>query len=427
MSPISYASPGIVCTDHTVEVPLVHTDPQRASIEVFAREVVAADRAGLAQPTLLFLQGGPGGKATRPVPGASWLTRALREYRVILLDQRGTGRSTPATAQTLAGRSPQEQAAYLSHFRADSIVRDAEVVRRHLLGEEQWSVLGQSFGGFCALTYLSLAPQGLREVMITGGLPSLTATAEEVYRKAYPRVLAKNDAYYARYPGDIALARAVADHLAGNDVRLATDERLTPRRFQGMGITFGTASAFDSLHYLLEEAFVDGARGPELSETFLRGVESALSFATRPLYALLHEAIYAQGAATDWAAERVYQELAEFAVDGEGAFLFTGEMIYPFLFTEDPSLTPLLAAAELLARTDDWPALYDLDQLARNEVPVVAAVYHDDMYVDRDDSLATAAQIRGARTWVTNEFEHDGVREGEAVISRLLQMVRGMA
>jgi hypothetical protein len=56
--------------------------------------------------------------------------------------------------------------------RADSIVRDAELVRKVLVPlKGRWSILGQSFGGFCCLSYLSLAPEGLAEVLITGGLP----------------------------------------------------------------------------------------------------------------------------------------------------------------------------------------------------------------------------------------------------------------
>ena len=43
--------------------------------------------------------------------------------------------------------TPKEQADYLTHFRADSIVRDAEAIRLNL-GVEKWSILGQSFGGF---------------------------------------------------------------------------------------------------------------------------------------------------------------------------------------------------------------------------------------------------------------------------------------
>lgn len=66
-------------------------------------------------------------------------------------------------------------------------------------------------------------------------------------------------------------------------------------------------------------------------------------------------------------------------------------MVYPWQFEEDPALVPLRGAAEALAVRTDWPALYDLDRLAANEVPVVAAVYHDDMYVDREHALATAS------------------------------------
>lgn len=69
--------------------------------------------------------------------------------------------------------------------------------------------------------------------------------------------------------------------------------------------------------------------------------------------------------------------------------------------------------------------LYDPDRLAVNEVPVAAAVYHDDMYVDTEHSLATARSIRGLRAWVTNEFEHDGVRAGGSrVLDRLIAMSR---
>jgi hypothetical protein len=84
-------------------------------------------------------------------------------------------------------------------------------------------------------------------------------------------------------------------------------------------------------------------------------------------------------------------------------------------------------AAEALAARTDWPALYDLDRLAVNEVPVVAAVYHDDMYVDREHALAAAGAVRGLRTWVTDAYAHDGVRADAAVLDRLIAMSRGEA
>src|SRR3954452_14638604 len=160
----TYRTHGLVLTEHEFEVPLDHGRPGGSRTTVLAREVAAPD--GLDKPYLVYLQGGPGFEAPRPTrhptsPG--WLDRALREFRVLMLDQRGTGRSTPFGGH-LARRPPAEQAEYLTHFRADAIVHDAEHVRR-ALGVERWSVLGQSFGGFCATTYLSLAPEGLREAL----------------------------------------------------------------------------------------------------------------------------------------------------------------------------------------------------------------------------------------------------------------------
>lgn len=77
------------------------------------------------------------------------------------MDQRGTGLSTPVTAGTLVRKgNAVKQADYLTHFRADNIVRDCEAIRKCLTTEypeekKKWSVMGQSYGGFCSLTYLS--------------------------------------------------------------------------------------------------------------------------------------------------------------------------------------------------------------------------------------------------------------------------------
>ncbi|MGW1003026.1 alpha/beta fold hydrolase [Streptomyces sp. NPDC002520] len=421
-----YRHSGLVCVDHTLDVPLDHTRPDGPAISLFAREVVAEEHEHRDLPRLLWLQGGPGGRAERPNAAGAWLRRALQEYRVVLLDQRGTGRSTPADRTTLA--AVPDPAAHLTCFRADSIVRDAELLRRHLQGDRPWTVLGQSFGGFCALTYLSLAPEGLGQVFITGGLPTLTGNADDVYRAAYRRTLAHNERYFARYPGDQRIADAVAAHLTDHDVRLPGGERLTVRRFQTMGVNFGTASGFDTLHYLLETAFVAGAHGPALSDPFLRGIDATVSFAPRPLYAVLHESIYAQGGrATGWSAHRIRGEFPQFQATATGPLRFTGEMIYPWQFDEDPALVPLKDTAERLAHRTDWPAVYDMDRLAANEVPVVAAVYHDDMFVDREQSLETAGLVRSLRAWVSETHAHDGVKADPAVLDHLIAMAQGKA
>jgi pimeloyl-ACP methyl ester carboxylesterase len=426
MPEAAHRVPGLVLTDHRFAVPLNHDRPDGEQLGVFGREVVAAEKTDADLPWLLFLQGGPGLAALRPVSRSGWLARAVREYRVLLLDQRGTGLSTPATRQSLARLAgPAAQAEYLAHFRADAIVADAELIRRRVTGGTPWSVLGQSFGGFCLLHYLSVAADGVREAFITGGLAPLEATAEDVYRATYRRVRTKNAAYYARYPGDGALARRIADHLAGRDVLLPDGSPLTVQRFQQLGMAFGSTNGFEQVHYLLELAFTDG--GGALSDAFLAGVQAAVSFAANPLYALLHEPIYAQGAPTQWAAQRVRSEYPEFSPDAL-RLLFTGEMIYPWMFDVDPALAPLREAAHLLAERADWPRLYDPDVLRACDVPCAASIYADDMCVEREYAEATAAALPKLRVWLTNEFEHDGLRTSdERVLDRIIALARGLA
>ncbi|GAA4081480.1 alpha/beta fold hydrolase [Streptomyces shaanxiensis] len=430
----TYRQPGVVLTDRHFTVPLDHDAPAGETIELYAREVVASDKAHQDLPWLVYLQGGPGFGANRFVGKGAWLGRALKEYRVLLLDQRGTGHSTPANRQTLPLRGgPAAQADYLTHFRADAIVRDCEAIRPEVTGGAPWTVLGQSFGGFCTVNYLSTAPEGLTAAVITGGLPSLDAHADDVYRAAYPRIERKVAAHYARYPQDVERARSIADHLLANDVVLPNGYRLTAEAFQSLGIVLGGSEGSHRLHYLLEHAFVRTPQGPALSDAFQEEAQGLLSYASHPLYALVHEAIYGQDTRpTAWSAERVRAEFPQFdaakTLAGDGPLLFTGETIHPWMFDCDPSLRPLRETAELLAARTDWTPLYDSARLAANEVPVAAAVYHDDMYVDTAHSLATARAVRGLRTWVTDEFEHDGVRAGgPRVLDRLLALTRDEA
>jgi pimeloyl-ACP methyl ester carboxylesterase len=405
------AAAGLVLVEHSFELPLDHRDESGPQITVFAREV--ADPDGRDRPFLVYLQGGPGFEAPRPTgnpiaPG--WLACALSEFRVLMLDQRGTGRSTPVGA--LDGLTGEQQAEYLSHFRADSIVRDAEEIRR-ALGIEKWSVLGQSFGGFCATTYLSLAPEGLREVLITGGLPPIRRSPDEVYAKTYARVLDRNRRYFARYPEDRTRLSALRDRIEDHEVRLPQGDRLTWRRLRQLGSMLGMGDGAERLHYILEL--------PPESPAFVHDVENGLGFARNPIYAILHEACYGDGCATRWSAHRMLPERFE----AEG--LLTGEHVFPWMFEDYGALAPLREAADLLAERE-WGALYDPAALAANDVPAAAAIYAEDMYVEREFSEATGSEIRGLRSWVTNEYEHNGLRvDGGRILRRLLDLARGRA
>ena len=138
----SYNVPGLYVEDHSIDVPLdwrglepmllaVGNTMRRGampapiagapeSIKLFYRVVCAPDRINDDLPLLLFLQGGPGGESPRPLSPTSdgWIEEAVKHFRVVLPDQRGTGRSScegegrardggRLRCRTLAGGLPQ--------------------------------------------------------------------------------------------------------------------------------------------------------------------------------------------------------------------------------------------------------------------------------------------------------------------------------
>jgi pimeloyl-ACP methyl ester carboxylesterase len=407
---MTYRVPGAILTEREHTVPLDHAQSDGPQITVFTREVAAPD--GAARPYLVFLQGGPGFEAARPTsPPTGWMKRAIQHYRVLLLDQRGTGRSTPVGSE-IPGDSPEVQAAYLTHFRADSIVRDAEHIRQEL-GVERWSVLGQSFGGFTSMTYLSIAPEGLREALLTGGLSPIGRPVDDIYCATYRRLIERNRRYFERYPDDRVRVREILRRLDDDEVRLPSGDRLTGRRFRQLGLWLGDSAGFELLHHVIELPFG--------SLAFLHDAEAGVKFSRNPIYATLHESSYADGVATRWSAHRLMPD----EVGEEG--YFTAEHVFPWMWEDYAGLRPQRAAAGFLAE-HQWPALYDADRLRRNEVPVAATIYVNDLYVERDFAEETAATINGLRTWQTDEFEHNGLRaDGERVLGRLIDLVRGQA
>jgi pimeloyl-ACP methyl ester carboxylesterase len=398
----TYRTHGLVLTEHEFDVPVDHDRPDGSRITVFAREV--ADPDGLDKPYLLFLQGGPGFEAPRPTrhpSGPAWLDRALKDFRVLMLDQRGTGRSSPLGANATADE--------LVHYRADAVVRDAELVRQ-ALDVDRWSVLGQSFGGFCVTRYLSSAPEGLREAFLTGGLPAFQVPVDEVYATTFELAIERSRRFYERYPEDRERVRA----LMADPVRLASGDLLTPDRVRQLGLNLGMSDGAETLHYLLEL--------PPGSPAFRHDADDPLNFARDPIYHLLQEACWADGGATRWAAQRVRPE----AYEREPELLY-GEHMLASVYDDYAALRPLRDVAAALAE-HEWPRLYDFDVLASNEVPAAAAIYADDLYVPMRYSTESARRIRGLRPWITNEYEHNGLRaDGERILGRLIDLARGRA
>ncbi|QEM83738.1 alpha/beta fold hydrolase [Halomonas binhaiensis] len=417
--------PGLHLVDHRIEVPLDWSRPESGeTIEVFFREVCHINQRDADLPLLVYLQGGPGGKSPRPSEnGPGWLLEAVKHFRVILPDQRGTGRSSRITATTMAAfDSPEAGADYLACFDTHAIIADLEHIRNEVYGGVSWQTLGQSYGGFLTLSYLSWAPQGLERCLVTGGIPSLTPDADKVYRLTYQRVLRKMSAFRANFPEDGPKLDAIADFIQQHQPRLPNGDPLTVRRFQTLGMLLGMGDGAERLHWLLEEAFTDDSQ-QELNHHFLVEVMHHTGFDENPLYAAIHEHIYATpDTPCDWAAQRQREQHSEFA-ESHRPLQLTGEMIYPWMFDEIHVLKPFRDAVHCLAQRRLSRPFYDPERLANNQIPVAALIYFDDMYVDAKLSVASAEAIGNLRYWITNEYEHDGLRQDDRVFKRLGELI----
>jgi proline iminopeptidase len=103
---------------------------------------------------VVFLHGGPGG-------GTSPAHRRLFDpaaYRIVLIDQRGCGKSTPHAS---------EPGADLSTNTTWHLVADLEQLREHL-GIGRWQVFGGSWGSTLALAYAETHPERVAELVLRG-------------------------------------------------------------------------------------------------------------------------------------------------------------------------------------------------------------------------------------------------------------------
>jgi pimeloyl-ACP methyl ester carboxylesterase len=420
----NYYVPGLAIEDHSIDVPLDWTGKTPGqgfggdTIKLFYRTVTTPEHVHDDLPLLVFLQGGPGGAGPRPSSPTSdgWIEEATKHFRVILPDQRGTGRSSRVDTHTmarLADAGARGQADYLKKFLADSIVRDFEHLRRTEFGGRAWVTMGQSYGGFLTLTYLSLFPEGVTASFTTGGIPHVPADAVEVYEHTFPRMARKTAQFYQRYPQDVARVEAIADRLSTEPTIMANGDPLTVERLQCLGSDFGMKPSFERVHWMLDDAFTGGdgsvCADAELGDEFLAKVMNAT--ASRPLYWPLQEFIYANGELDRpirWAGQRVRDRHPEFDADVR-PLNFTGEVMFPWMFEQEAALRPFKPAMDVLMEDTRFGVIYDADQLARNEVPLQAAVYFDDMYVDSGMQLDTLSRVGNSHYWTTNEFEHDGL------------------
>jgi proline iminopeptidase len=103
---------------------------------------------------VVFLHGGPGA-GTSP-----WHRRFFDpdRYRILLFDQRGSGRSTPHASD------PEADLRYNTTWH---LVADMELLRRNL-GIDTWQVFGGSWGSALALAYAESHPAAVSELVLRG-------------------------------------------------------------------------------------------------------------------------------------------------------------------------------------------------------------------------------------------------------------------
>ena len=420
-----YTIPGLHVREHEVAVPLDWDSPDDGTITVFARELVAAHRRHEDLPLLLHLQGGPGGKGPRPTDAGGWIGALLERYRLVLLDQRGTGRSSRVDAARIAAFDTGAAGAeFLARFRADSIVRDAEHLRATEFGGRRWATIGQSYGGWLTLTYLSMFPEALTACLVMGGLASLHPSAAEVYRRTFPRALAKNREYERRYPGDTATIARLADLLAAEDVRLPDGDRLTVPRLQFLGNGFGMQHGFEDVHWLVDEALTGTGGRP--SDGFLAEAQARSGLRGRPAVGrAAGVALRRPRVGTDrvggrrgaGAASRVRPRRAAAAVHGRGDV--------PLDVRRDPA-APAVRPGGRRARGAHGRGHRSSTgsgsprTRCRSPRPCTSTTSTSTPGLQ----LETAAAVGNLQSWVTDEWEHDGVRaSGDRVVRRLLALI----
>jgi len=215
---------------------------------------------------VVFVHGGPGG-------GCAPQHRRMYDpaaYRIVLVDQRGCGRSTPHVAD----------GADLSVNTTWHLVADLERLREHL-GIERWMVFGGSWGTTLGLAYAEEHPERVTELVLRGTFlcrpkeidwyyrggaahvfpdewegylaPLLEADgAEAVAAPGYDHVAAYHRLLHCGDPAvELAAARAWTDWEQHTSFLLprALDEEADPGRF---------AFAFARIenHYFVHDAFL---------------------------------------------------------------------------------------------------------------------------------------------------------------------------
>lgn len=191
--------PAYTCS--TLAVPLDHSGatPGRLSLPVLTAANTAAPSG-----VLLFLTGGPGQPGLRSVARVrAALGPVLDDYRLVMLDQRGTGPNAlqcPVLQEQVGTTDfdvPSEEAvrdcgdaigAERRFYSTSDTVADLELLRQ-ALGVETWTLNGVSYGTYVAERYLIAHPERVERAVLDSVVPHRLDLLDPALFAAYGRVL----------------------------------------------------------------------------------------------------------------------------------------------------------------------------------------------------------------------------------------------
>ncbi|MEU7221816.1 alpha/beta hydrolase [Nocardia iowensis] len=236
-----FANPALECA--SVEVPLDYDEPKGEKAHVALLRLPAT---GEAEGSLLVDPGGPGGSGTSFVASTVDLWQAspvAERFDIVGFDPRGIGSSTPALDcytddEYDAGAAPRfgvvyditsaEQAAELAARCAEgsggvanlvnagsaNVVRDMDILRE-VLGDDQLTYLGYSYGSQLGAMYTATYPEKVRAIVLDGAIaPDLTAPEFRFSQFA---------GLQARFDDLAAFCAETADCVLGTDPTAASD------------------------------------------------------------------------------------------------------------------------------------------------------------------------------------------------------------
>lgn len=175
------------CT--TFEVPEDRAQPNGRKVALNIAWIPAGNTADPAPDPVFFLAGGPGQAAVETFPGLAPVFKdVMKDRGIVLIDQRGTGKSNPlnckqpeeepASDDVAAQRALTEACirelsnrADLRRYTSTDAVADLDAVRR-AIGADKLNLMGVSYGTRMAQQYALRHPQHVRTLTLDSPVPN---------------------------------------------------------------------------------------------------------------------------------------------------------------------------------------------------------------------------------------------------------------